>query len=210
MPGVCVGCGLKVTGGLLEIEGGGACGQADVGVICTEEGGLDYNIPLMGRRVVGGVSLDTAYVSSAGYNAAVLLPNHFSTTHDSASGVMEVNGTGGIEILCPGVYTIHLTGGPTNEVAETNRMLGGRVRLFRNGTIVASSGMIAYDDPSIDYTSASGVDGPEWSCSTVQPLVAGQVITWEVVAVTDVDNATILWPVSVNAITIARLGSSRA
>jgi hypothetical protein len=211
MPGVCVGCGLRVIGGALHIEGGGACGEEDLGVLCSDEGGLDLVTPMLGLRVDGGLQRETAFIPSAGFDGVVISGAEFHLTHDSGSGVLEHQSGGAIEIMCEGVYTMFLTGGSQISEADapSKRHLGGRVRLLRNGIIIASEGVIAYDDASIDFTSFSGIDGPEWSCGTVQPLSAGQLITWEVVTVTNDPGATILYPQVVNSLTIARLGRLR-
>ena len=208
--GVCVGCGLDVVDGKLVIKGGGACGQEDLGVRCSDEGGMDLAVPMMGLRVVGNLQQETAPVPSTPYNGAVIDQADYTVTHNSAAGVLERQASGIIEVLCDGVYQINITGAPTVSLADqpVTRLLGGRVRLFRDiFNIVASSGMISYDFAGVDFS--VGSDGPEWSCGTSQPLTAGQLITWHLLAVSDVVGTTILYPQPANAVTIARLGALR-
>lgn len=207
---VCVGCGLKVVSGLLEIDPCGMCGQPDVGVVCIGEGCVDYVIPAMSLRPSGTITVFSVLGALSGNNASQIDESDFDLTYNSAAGIMTDLAAGGVRIDCPGMYTIHLTGGMLKDPNSVNKLIGGRCRILRGSVILGSNGHIAYN-PEVDFSSSGGSgDGPEWSCSVIAELDAGEVITWTVSGVTSVAAVPVQFPSTVNLLTIARLGSARA
>lgn len=205
----CVGCGLEVVGGRLKVQEGGVCGQPDLGIICdADDGHLDIAHPVVTLNTVDNVHGESDTLPVTLLSGVQVRPEHFSVSYDGADGVLSFDPDVGLGVLCEGLYSVHLTIGPTTD--GTGRLIGGRARVYVNGTdILSSSGFIEYGEPTNSLASASGNDGPEWSCSSIEPLFVGNVLTWEGLAITSANGIDVQYPETVNRITVARLGRLR-
>lgn len=204
MASVCVGDGLKVVGGQLVPDVAEACNVPGTGVTVNSGGQIDYVVPTLVRRTPASY-FQTSSASGFGYDASSAKMVHFSTEHDSAGGILDVQSDGSIDVLCDGVYALAITGGPTVSTSRPDiQMYGGWSRMWRNGTVIMSQGMVERNS----YT-GTDFDGPEINCSTVYPLDAGDSLTFEIVAVVEATGIPVYFNRPINIVSIARLGSIR-
>jgi hypothetical protein len=213
MATVCVGCGLEVVGGLLQVQEGGVAGEADLGIVCRDDH-LDWTLPMIARQTTTTLPYTTATSVATGLvNLAAITNNSFGPIYGYGDGVFTIEADGSVTVQEDGIYYMSLTGAPIKRADETDKMTGGRARIYQGGTILASSAAVTYS-PEVDMSPTTGDpssagDGPEFNCSVVWPLMAGDGITWEVNGQTDVVGVTVKFPGEANIFTMTRLGAIR-
>lgn len=207
MATVCVGCGLDVISGILQVKQGGVGDQNDVGMLCDVNGNLEWVVPMITRRMP---STEKTSIAASGINWAQCTSFDFAAENNTAAGILNIQLDGSIEVLVQGIYMLAITGAVIKRADETDHLIGGRARIYQGSTVIGSDGWAAYD-PDVDFSPTTGSptspgDGPEWSCSVIKPLEAGQIIEWEVMGQTSAANVTMFLS---GLFTIARIGAVR-